>query len=432
MNGVKHYKRGGTAFVMALLAACAVLLVQGVVMLSFPDPFSVEALAFAEFVPGLFAMLMLLALGARNILLPRADRFRQTLRASILVIVIAAVLMCIDVPAYFAEGYEVSPDWPVRMLLVLILCVGTGLFEEGVFRGMIFGGLMALLGKTRAGIMAAAVISALIFGAAHIVPDGSITAYTAADVAQMVLKTLEAGMLGFFLAAMLLTTRSMWGIAAVHALNNFLLMVFPIGLFNDSLATEYVVQGEETMAVIILYAVMVALYTPLVVKGVNMIRALELPEYGPIPTRKGTAAEEARGRGGALTDEQVQERLRAYAQMAGGWAGGPAGGGWAGGPAGGYGGAYWQGNAAPAPGAPTPGPAYGVPQQMPVQQQVPVQQPYAAPQQTAYNQPAASPQQMPAQQPYAEPQQPAAAPAQQDSPQHERPQQNSYWKGTLE
>ena len=46
-------------------------------------------------------------------------------------------------------------DWPLQLALVIMLCLLVGTFEEGLFRGIVFSGLLARFGETRRGLIGA-------------------------------------------------------------------------------------------------------------------------------------------------------------------------------------------------------------------------------------------------------------------------------------
>ena len=100
-------------------------------------------------------------------------------------------------------------DWPLQLALVIMLCLLVGTFEEGLFRGIVFSGLLARFGETRRGLIGAVIVSSLIFGFVHVTPsimNGQVV--TGLDMAQAALKTLQAGILGAFLASLFLKTGS--------------------------------------------------------------------------------------------------------------------------------------------------------------------------------------------------------------------------------
>jgi membrane protease YdiL (CAAX protease family) len=125
---------------------------------------------------------------------------------------------CVLILAIFG-GYRVTglsfASWP--LLSGLLFQVGVGLFEEGLFRGILFRLLEEGLGS-----WAALTITAAIFGAAHLAnPDA--TVWGAAAI------MIEAGVL---LGAAYMATRSLWFVTGLHTAWNFL--QGPIYGFNIS------------------------------------------------------------------------------------------------------------------------------------------------------------------------------------------------------
>lgn len=119
----------------------------------------------------------------------------------------------------------------------LLLQVGVGLFEEGLFRGILFRLLEEGLGS-----WAALAITAAIFGAAHLANPGA-TPWGAAAI------TIEAGLL---LGAAYMATRSLWFVAGLHTAWNFCqgpIFGFEIsgsGISFDSLLRPQI-QGPELL-----------------------------------------------------------------------------------------------------------------------------------------------------------------------------------------
>ena len=93
-------------------------------------------------------------------------------------------------------------DWPLQLALVIMLCLLVGTFEEGLFRGIVFSGLLARFGETRRGLIGAVIVSSLIFGFVHVTPsimNGQVV--TGLDMAQAALKTCKPASWARFLAA---------------------------------------------------------------------------------------------------------------------------------------------------------------------------------------------------------------------------------------
>lgn len=167
----------------------------------------------------------------------------------------------------------------MRTISLIILCSCIGLCEEGLFRGLILHGLLGVMGRNRRGIVCAVVITSAVFGAAHI--DWVTIDYgDMLSVAQAVMKVLQTGIFGYFLAAVILQTGDIVGAALVHAFGDFVLMVCWVGLMAQPTTTEYVSTGEDALETLMVYVVVCALYAPLVVKAHRMLRRVPEPNYG--------------------------------------------------------------------------------------------------------------------------------------------------------
>ena len=87
------------------------------------------------------------------------------------IVAISAILMVLDLYDYVSAGEAVQQGWALRLLSSLVLCLAIGASEEGMFRGMLFGGLLARFGGKKNGILWAVAVSSLVFGCAHVTLD---------------------------------------------------------------------------------------------------------------------------------------------------------------------------------------------------------------------------------------------------------------------
>lgn len=159
---------------------------------------------------------------------------------------------------------------------VTILCVFVGINEEAMFRGLMFGGLLAAIGNKKNGPLMAAIISSVAFGFLHVVFDLHFD--NPYNVVQGLLKTLECGMFGFVLCVSVLETRCLVGAMTVHSFFDWVVLAANGG----SLPTTYVSDNpESSIAGIVLYLVLAVLYTPRTIKAYKRLKAMELPQYGP-------------------------------------------------------------------------------------------------------------------------------------------------------
>lgn len=100
----------------------------------------------------------------------------------------------------------------VRVVLVLSSCLMVGVFEEGVFRVLALEAFAPRLGALRV-----AVASAILFGMLHASFGEAEALGGAVAWTQAILKPLQAGLFGFFMAAWYLKGCGLWGLVGVHA-----------------------------------------------------------------------------------------------------------------------------------------------------------------------------------------------------------------------
>lgn len=225
------------------------------------------------------AVVGIVAMGGLSLLVPKREAFVQGLRKGWWLLLISVGLMVFDIVlTIFVEGSTLVGDWPLRMLNLFVLCLGIGIMEEGMFRGLMQNGMLAAFGNTRRGMRVVLFVCALLFGLAHI--DA-----TALDLSepityvQAILKTVQTGMFGYFLSTLVLGAKNLWGSIMLHGISNFFLMV-PTILVGASLEVSYVDTGEDAIATVLLYLVIIALYTPLVVFGYRSLKKVDPPQLG--------------------------------------------------------------------------------------------------------------------------------------------------------
>lgn len=229
-------------------------------------------LAVCELFAGAFCLLFIVALGGKGIVRISSKGMGEAFKAAAWLLVVDAVLVAFDIIAVAAgeDSFTLAADWPTRLIVVLFLCLGVGLFEEGLVRGLLLNGLLARLGRSRRGVMVAVLISSFVFGMMHF--DFFINFNDPLQVAQNFMKVLQTAMVGYLLAGILVKTRNLWAVILIHALSDFLLMFIAYGFSTENLSTEYVVTGEEGLYVLAVYVIMCVLYIPLVVVSTKMLR----------------------------------------------------------------------------------------------------------------------------------------------------------------
>ena len=152
------------------------------------------------------------------------------------------------------------------LALVVLLCLVTGVFEEGVFRVLALDALSAACGDGPRGKVRAAFASAALFGLLHVSIGDVSSVSDAASGAQAFLKPVQAGLFGLFMAALYDRTRSLWPLVGIHAAFN-LLSVGPALLAGDVRQT-YVTGSLPDLA---LLATTTVLLIPVAVAAVASI-----------------------------------------------------------------------------------------------------------------------------------------------------------------
>lgn len=237
-------------------------------------------------------------LGGARSLAPTAAGVRASLRLGAYPAAVAGVICALELVALLAAlrsgdpSASLSPAWLPDLLGVAFLCAFVGLFEEGLCRVLLLGGLLSRYGGTRNGVVASAVASAVVFGAIH-VTSSAFSGFDALALAQMLLKTAQAGFVGLLFAGVYVRTRSYCGVALAHGLSDFLLMA-PLALVGEEgMLGGYVfelaplegpVGGLLAVAAAVMlafYGMVVALYVPAAVGGWRLLEGADVPQRGP-------------------------------------------------------------------------------------------------------------------------------------------------------
>ncbi len=151
-----------------------------------------------------------------------------------------------------------------RGILAVLLCVVTGIYEEGLFRGLLIPCVTVRAEKDNVGVppqFFAAVFSALIFGLVHL--SGVVDAATGAQdflaliivIAQAVFKVIQAGLFGFCLATMFVRTQSVWLPMITHMIFDFLYLG-PAMLMTGELTPTYFTGNWLDLAILVLTVIL--------------------------------------------------------------------------------------------------------------------------------------------------------------------------------
>lgn len=256
---------------LALLGVFAAEIVSAVVVALLDISFeSLHADIIIEFMGSAACVLAVIALGGRKLCSISRDDIVYTFRFGWWCIAISAGLMLLETAWYIVDGTAITSDWLPRLIEITLVCLGIGIFEEFMFRGIVLNGLLAIMGSTHKGVVRAVLITSLLFGCAHI--DFAADFVDLPSATQALLKIAQTGMYSFLLCVIALRTKRLAGVSLFHGFDDYLLLVPGIAFYGESLETEYVSQGEDAAFSIAYYLFVIALYVPFCVKAARELR----------------------------------------------------------------------------------------------------------------------------------------------------------------
>ena len=132
-----------------------------------------------------------------------------------IVIVLSLAAFIIGITQLPLDSF-VRPNISRLAVVVLHPFIGTGLFEEVLFRGLILKLLLVKMGHTKKGIINAIIISSVIFGLLHIINSIAGTLEIATNIEQIVATTG----FGFLYAVLYLRTKNLWVPILLHGFVN--------------------------------------------------------------------------------------------------------------------------------------------------------------------------------------------------------------------
>lgn len=156
--------------------------------------------------------------------------------------------------------------WPYLLVLLVVMCMGTSVFEEALFRGVLYQALADHLSGIRHHILIAAVISSCIFGVLHVgaVSGGS----NSIKSAQIALRFVQASSFGFCMATLYEEYGSIWMSSLVHFLYNLLTMA-PLVVFLRDIPGSYCTGQLDDL---VFLAVSFLLIVPPLIGSVRILR----------------------------------------------------------------------------------------------------------------------------------------------------------------
>ena len=143
-------------------------------------------------------------------------------------------------------------------IIIFLMFISVGLFEELAFRAVINDAIIYKFREKKYVFVLSAVVSSVVFGAAHIV--GEFDATSAVAWGQAVAKTLETGVFGLALLILYWKTRNIWACGVVHGLFDFF-AGYTEGLFVPvkTSGSSYINTGEDGVRILITYFAIAAI-----------------------------------------------------------------------------------------------------------------------------------------------------------------------------
>lgn len=119
--------------------------------------------------------------------------------------------------SYFQGNMRLAETEAMDFILFSGYCLAVGLFEECIFRGVIFSVLASSFSKDKKGFIKTYIVSSLIFGVAHL-----FNGFSAGTMLQVGYTILTGGLFAF----VLIKTKNLLCCGFVHALYNFCGLIF--------------------------------------------------------------------------------------------------------------------------------------------------------------------------------------------------------------
>ena len=176
------------------------------------------------------------------------------------------------------ENSFIAPNIFYLLIVVLHPIIGTGLFEEVLFRGLILKILLKKTGHTKRGIINACVISSVLFGLVHFV-----NILAGAPVLPTIAQIISAMATGIFFAVVFVRTRKLWIPIFLHGLINLSVQIFDAIVSPNALLQNADSQPEINIVGFIISTLLETL--PMLIAGFVLLRKVTPDEMEP---RQGT------------------------------------------------------------------------------------------------------------------------------------------------
>ena len=265
----------------------AVTFASGTILAPVAGYMGLDAMIARPIIRSAFGVAFIIALGGGSWLHFDWDAIRDSwhfARPLVMINLVLAAFITIPAATTAISGEDLSPAILPRILYYTVLCVFVGINEEAMFRGLMFGGLLAGVGNKKNGPVWAAVVSSFAFGLLHVIFDLDFN--YPLGVLQGMLKTIETGMFGFIICVSVLERRNLGGAMSVHGFFDWILMVSSAISGSEITATYVSKDPQVAIAGCVIFTIFTLLYLPRTIKAFKRLSAVPLPQYGPFASEQ--------------------------------------------------------------------------------------------------------------------------------------------------
>ena len=253
-------KRGWIKLVLAVVASTMIMMAMAVLVLVALARLPGDQLfktGAAELGAGLLAAVVFFVLGGRTWLSLDRDSIQHAFGIGWMLLIVGIAASGYSIYSTLTSGAEIPAGALGRLFGSIILGLGIGLYEEALYRGIVLGGLLAVMGRWRKGVMAAVLLAAIYFGWNHVTFEANADFLTNV---QSILKIVQSAMFAIVMSDAVLHSRKLGGAVLFHAVNDFLFIGPSAIIKGVTPSGEYTTSGSGAMTVIIVYGMMIAVF----------------------------------------------------------------------------------------------------------------------------------------------------------------------------
>ena len=180
------------------------------------------------------------------------------IKNSIGFLVMSLIMGSVLLISHIDEQVPLKDNPVLGFIIIFLMFVSVGLFEELAFRAVINDAIIYKFREKKYVFVLSAVVSSVVFGAAHIVGVFDVTSPIAWG--QALAKTLESGVFGLALLILYWKTRNIWACGVTHGLFDFF-AGYTEGIFVQmkTSGSSYINTGDDGVRTLITYFAIAAI-----------------------------------------------------------------------------------------------------------------------------------------------------------------------------